>query len=392
MGNKRSVLKRHRFAAIVVAVPIVLVCSLFIARTLRLQSIDRQIAAIEAARAIPDSENAAVLYREFFQDFAVASMSFQRMLIQRAKGHRLGKAWRSSDYPELATLISKNQEAISRLIEITKMEKCCFPIPRTIEELEGPTSPRIDATKWTSVLRYAMGNDIGEGRIEAAIEKYASIVGLARHLCEQPISLYYIIGMGIESWPSEAISRLVVEGDISDAQLDLLRNALLPPTDGWPSLQQMTEEVDALSEARRIQQIGFTDWIKYCSFRTNVQYIHGKEQDATPPSFHPEHVSQQVLTIRRGLYILVELRRYRNRRGRWPENLEAIRALLTDEILTDPRNGGPFFYEVTSDGFRLMSLGANKLDDRGHRRECDDSSLWPTWRMMDELKKEENAK
>ena len=70
MDSKMSVLKRHRFAAIVVAVLIVLACSLFIARTLRLQSIDRQLAAIEAAEGIPDSENAAIAYFAFFQEYA----------------------------------------------------------------------------------------------------------------------------------------------------------------------------------------------------------------------------------------------------------------------------------------------------------------------------------
>ncbi len=44
---------------------VVVLCPLWMAGIISLQSVDKQLARIEAERAIPDSENAAVAYFDF---------------------------------------------------------------------------------------------------------------------------------------------------------------------------------------------------------------------------------------------------------------------------------------------------------------------------------------
>ena len=103
-----------------------------------------------------------------------------------------------------------------------------------------------------------------------------------------------------------------------------------------------------------------------------------------------ETIYYRLLTGRRGNYILIALRQYKNETGRWPESLEVIRASLSDEILTDPHNGGSFLYEVTEGGFRLMSTGRNGIDEDGDYRDGDDWLIWPDYSDWSKTQKERN--
>lgn len=68
MGERTPKSKRRRLIIIltvVIAMAVVVLCPLWMAGIISLQSVDKQLARIEAERAIPDSENAAVAYFDF---------------------------------------------------------------------------------------------------------------------------------------------------------------------------------------------------------------------------------------------------------------------------------------------------------------------------------------
>jgi hypothetical protein len=381
MGNGRRKTRRFYIAVVSVFLLAMLAVILFIG-PLRWWSIDRQIAEIEAERAIPDSENAAVLYRQFIQDFEVPNWSIGNILTPQADTDTVRKPWGSSDHPELAALIEEHREAISRLIEITKAEKCCFPIPCTQEQFESPITPTSEMRSWMFFLSRAINNDIGEGRIEAAIEEYACILGMADHLYQQPVIIHQLIAIAIEAYPTTTAARLIVDDDMTDAQLDLMAEVLLPIDDRWHREKDTIKKIDALREAKWQRQLGFIErvknWLEFgrggdYAERMEVQYYH-------------------VLGVRRGLHILVALRRYKNEQGHWPASLETIAPELADEILSDTQRCGTFIYKTVGDDFVLYGTGSNGIDEGGKGRPTDDVPAWPTSRMLfEEKRKEQNG-
>ncbi len=101
--------------------------------------------------------------------------------------------------------------------------------------------------------------------------------------------------------------------------------------------------------------------------------------------YHNLHdIYLRYLSNRKGCQIVLALRRYKNMNGHWPQTLDAIRSSLSEEILTDPLNGGSFVYKLRDDGFRLYSKGRNNIDDGGKsdksrepKTGADDWLMWP---------------
>ena len=88
--------------------------------------------------------------------------------------------------------------------------------------------------------------------------------------------------------------------------------------------------------------------------------------------------SLRRISCRNATQLLIALRRYHTRQGRWPDRLDQLD--VPAEILIDPVNGGLFAYRRTGEYFVLYSKGKNGRDDNGRhnaRDETDDLSIWP---------------
>jgi hypothetical protein len=68
---------------------------------------------------------------------------------------------------------------------------------------------------------------------------------------------------------------------------------------------------------------------------------------------------------KRGTSLLIALRRYKDKNGFWPENLDEIKGLTNEENFIDPVNDQFFVYKLTGDSFTLYSKGKNGIDDNG---------------------------
>ena len=98
---------------------------------------------------------------------------------------------------------------------------------------------------------------------------------------------------------------------------------------------------------------------------------------------------QGRVTDKRGTQLVIGLRRYKNRNGRWPESLDMIKDTSKPEYFVDPSNGGSFVYKLRKDTFILYSRGINNIDEGGQynfkydpqtgRRKIfqDDRLIWP---------------
>lgn len=132
----------------------------------------------------------------------------------------------------------------------------------------------------------------------------------------------------------------------------------------------------------RLRRASLRDYSKaMCNcYRWALEAMFFTEQEYTD---HPQR-RVPAITIRRGTWLVLGLRRYRDAHGTWPPTLDTIAEYVPPEAFVDPTTGDAFVYALDGDGFKLYSKGHNRIDEGGrHRylrvvkRSEDDVSLWP---------------
>jgi hypothetical protein len=90
------------------------------------------------------------------------------------------------------------------------------------------------------------------------------------------------------------------------------------------------------------------------------------------------------ITVRRGTWLVLGLRRYRDAHGAWPTTLDAVSPYVPAEAFLDPAGDGAFVYAVEGDEFKLYGKGFNRIDEGGRHgyvrslgRSEDDIAVWP---------------
>jgi len=131
-----------------------------------------QLTAINAARAIPESEDAGVAYCKLAED-NLPLPADPPVVDRQTLSLTREKPWSSKDYPKLAAWLDERQDLISKLLDISRMEKCRLAIPSERQQEHYFTNPVRQMRGWVSLLVRSANMDAGEGRIDAAIEKYA---------------------------------------------------------------------------------------------------------------------------------------------------------------------------------------------------------------------------
>ena len=363
--------KRLRCAAVALIIALILFGLSWISGLWESQSAEEELAAIEAERAIPDEENAALIYSRLVDDYDEESL-WRGILNRETDGLTPSEPRLSKDYPELARWLEEHQGTISKLLEASKMEKCRFPITIEASAMRDRMLLLGTMKRWARFLARAANNDMAEGRVNPGLEKYLCLVQMGKHLRQQPVLVEYLVGMAIEALGLTAVARFTVEGDATEAHLKMIEAALPQTKDNW------SEDSPILRETERLlskQQHGpFKRLILFWRYR---QYSEKEVFDRI------REIYLRSLVTRRGHRILFALRRYKTKTGKWPESLDEIESSLSGEILTDPFNSDSFVYRLTGDGFKLYSRGENNIDEDGKygpwsdKNRTDDWIVWP---------------
>ncbi|MBW8039072.1 MAG: hypothetical protein FVQ85_03635 [Planctomycetes bacterium] len=330
----------------------------FLSKTdlLNSQTVDEQLAAIQAAHAIPDAENAAIIYNQLLENYDESEFPPDSLSIEVRR-----QPWLSKDYPEGAEWLKDIQDIISTLLEASKKEKCRFPIITDVQQMSGQMEDRA-MRRWARLLISAVNNDIAEGRIDAGIQKYKCIIRMGNHLCQQPVLLDYLVGFAVEDLALGSMKTLILEGDVSEEHLKAIEAAIPQSKDNWAEVSSKIIEFESLFERKNYNLF---DRLKLGWQGMRVEDNIERMQDG--------HLRRQLWRCR-GNRILIALRRYRNKSGRWPESLDIIQSSLQAEIFVDPFNNGSFVYKLTSDSFKLYSKGKNNIDEDEYE---DDWTIWP---------------
>ena len=383
--NIKRTKKRVWLAAIVVAITVLIVCLLW--SRWNSNSVDERLAAIEAARAIPDSQNAAIIYNVLLQDANATSLLDTRpgFLDDDSDNLTARQPWSGKQYPELAVWLKEQQHVFDRLLEASKFDKCRFPIAIDPVQRSQPSQPYRAMRKWTFLLRRAANNDIGEGRIDDAIDKWRCLLQMGNHLRQQPLFLEYLVAIAIEAVALNQTVVFLVEGNADESHLRKVETLPLHTEDDWTTVLEEVLPAEELAEQKMKEKLGLLERLKY-------EFGYGLFVSMKGPDYNQIHqLSLKGVAICRGIRILIALRRYKNKNSRWPESLDDIQSQVPEEMLIDPFNSDNFVYKLTDNAFKLYSKGKNNVDEDGRYRDPQDD--WPIWppRGRKPKAKEENA-
>jgi hypothetical protein len=328
------------------------------------QSVDEQLAAIEAARAIPDSENAAFYYRQFFNEpnnvSALEDLSSYTPSATR-------EPWHDSEFPELATLLKTNRQLLQTLVDISEMQEARFQIYP--DPMSDSNSMSALIRRATFILSWAAANDLAEGRIDEALSKIRCQIRLACHLEQHPVSIYRLVGIAIEAVGLHNIRVAAIHGGLTHEQLNSLAAIVAIPKSYTEPDPQLVEKLDRLVS------------IKQRSTLSPIARLQAwwQERRAYESSTERKHVQQiRLLSVCRGTEILIALRRFKDKNSHWPESLDEIKSMVAENTLIDPTNNNSYVYKLTDDGFVLYSKGENNIDEGGRYGFCaDDRPIWP---------------
>lgn len=369
--EKLNTKQTKKFLLLIVTIAVVastVLFSLIFWPTKQDQTIDEQLADIEVARAIPEAENAATIYNELLADPNATSMLAigPDSLDDQTWNRVMSEPWRSKDNPRLVAMIKENQNVINNLLEVGQFEECRYPISIDLTQ----PSPlmmdwQVNTRRWAFLLSLAANNDVAEGQIDTAITKWRCILKMGNHHRQQPMLINHLIAPAVDRIAFVPLARFIVEGEATESYLRNIEAIPLPVTDNWTKILKESQLVEDMKTQKMKEQFGLFGHVMR-------GIMDGPDLDKIN-ELYLKHI-----TTARGIHILIALRHYKNKTGYWPESLEQIKDLVSQDILIDPQNNGPFVYNLTDNGFTLYSIGPNNIDEAGRDiNGADDSPIWP---------------
>jgi len=188
---------------------------------------DKELAAIEAKRAVPDSENAAIIYNQLLADANNASEpNLPGMCETRSD------PWLNKDYPEIAQWLKNKENTLSLLIQASKKEFCRFPVKADFYDTADLNRLSVLRKCARLLIRFA-NNDWAENRTDAAMEKYFCILQMAKHMYRQPAMTDFLVAIALESLSTGQLKKFIITGNPTDEQLTQIEKILVEIKHDW---------------------------------------------------------------------------------------------------------------------------------------------------------------
>ncbi|MHC4196080.1 MAG: hypothetical protein ACYSQZ_09125 [Planctomycetota bacterium] len=195
---------------------------------------DEELAALKAKRAIPDEENAAIIYNQLLDSYDPNSFGPDFLIGEVGRVVRF-EPWSAKDYPEVAEWLESHETTISKLLEAAQVKDCRFPIMSDSVKLSEAMDRLAAMRRWAYLLVYAANNDLGEGRIEQAIEKGIAILRMSEHQRQQTSIVDFLVGNALEALACKQFNRIVMSSDASENYPCLIEEALSEVRFNWNS-------------------------------------------------------------------------------------------------------------------------------------------------------------
>jgi len=194
-------------------------------------SFDAEIAALEASRAVPDQDNAALRY-----DTALASVDVNdRPDLGDGDADLLReltrRPWRAADQPEASAWLDSHATILDELLQIGRMEKCRWPVNADFDP-KGPM-PYRKLGYSAQLLALAGNRHLGEDRFEEALQTSFCLLRSADHMRQQPSTMDFLVSFGCEGMARKMIRHILVRNPLSPSDIERITHRLPAATNTW---------------------------------------------------------------------------------------------------------------------------------------------------------------
>ncbi len=195
---------------------------------------DEELAALETKRAIPDSENAAIIYNNLLKQ----QQKDQNEPNLPAGYYELTKTgpWSGKDHPEVSNWLRTQRSKIDTLLQASQIDKCRFPIYADIIRFDQRMDRLVAMRRWAYLLICAANNDLGEYRIDQGLEKQIAVLKMAKHQYQQPTMIDTLVGIALEALAIREFNKFIVTGDIAEEHLQIIEQALAKFEHDWKTV------------------------------------------------------------------------------------------------------------------------------------------------------------
>ncbi|MBN2588236.1 MAG: hypothetical protein JXA96_00105 [Sedimentisphaerales bacterium] len=360
------------FLRVIYIILFLIITSVIIWRIFYYNSPEEQLAEIEVSIAIPDSENAAIIYNQLIEDYTESYLkpAFLTLTIDDITRQT---PWTSEDYPEAAEWLEENEDIFTKLIEASKYEHCLFPIAiNSLEDMDNIMSHLSFIRQLAFWLMRSANYDFGEGRTDQAMEKYICCINMGRHFRQQPVAIVFLVGIAMESLGLQRTQSFIMNENTTTEQIKTIETSLLDKKFEFDKYWTFMLHVENLN-SKTLPTTTANNFLE----RLKELWLSRKNDEAAMKRV--KEIYLRLLTDRQGTQILVALRQYKNKNGKWPEKLDEVKPFLSSEnILIDPQNDSSFVYKLKDGDFVLYSTGLNGIDENGQKKSpADDWPIWP---------------
>ena len=206
---------------------------------------DEEFAALEAERAIPVQENAAIRCAPLFARLDVNDQPTFFFHTGRNNDVLYEDAWTHVEHPEASEWLDGYTWDVEELVQATATDSFRWPLQQyTYDE---PTVPYKPVGRGFQLLILSANRDLGEGRFGQAISRYFYALEMAHDLRQQMQPLDFRISHGYETRVLRLIRRALVQHALSDPGIALIAEHLPKTDDDWPA------EATALFRAEKLR-------------------------------------------------------------------------------------------------------------------------------------------
>jgi len=193
---------------------------------------DNELASIEAKRAVPDQDNAAIRYKSLFATIDMNDCPDSLFRKDRHIRDELSQhPWKSLDYPEVSQWLDSHVETLNELLSISNIEKCRWAIQ--IEICDEYTVPYKPIRHCAQLITVAGNRDLGDGRFQKALEKSFCLLRMAEHLYQQTLDLDFHIGFRYEMSALKIIRNVIISSEVSQEDIDRIAAHLPTVANNW---------------------------------------------------------------------------------------------------------------------------------------------------------------
>lgn len=345
-------------------------------------TIEDELEAINARYAIPDEENAALIYAQLLfdpnltpkkvdlskqpsgaeieqQSKAVSGIRsrFEQRNVYDGPLHT--KPWHRAKDPKLAQWIDGLEHSLNIIAQGAEIKHCFLPAPPNRDTTYSYSHLIPDLlSAYNRILQSSAYLDWGEGCHARLILKAQLQIAIGRHLQAPPFS-GFLSGIQCEKEGLSLLNQTLIHMNLRDYPISLesLCSDLDDLKNTWDTIHTAITHLES-TYAKLDRREQFASALRRLDIEDLVDLLsYGDHHDAGSPKSYLYRAYHDLLSHRRRHRLLIEMRRFKDKTGDWPHTLDPILGSLSQETLQEIAETTPFIHFMPDRSFVMCLYG-----------------------------------